>query len=203
MKKKGFVLLMAVMMSSWLVSCGSKQAEVSAPTADSAAYSDDAETETDSHQEAASASPISVLLGGADYPGMSSLEETNDYKGGYLYSAKTDDGIAVIINCAFCSDQDDSETIEDYYARCATEISNSDTINDFTIDQNDELSAKLSYQAYIIRFTTGSNEETHVWDMLIFSTDTHTYAYTYSIAADFIEDREELFDEDIKSLHLE
>ena len=63
-------------------------------------------------------------------------------------------------------------------------------VMDYQDSQNQGLTEKLTYPVYDLSFTTGANEDTRLWRMIFFQTDTHTYAFAFKMAADFAEDME-------------
>ena len=56
--------------------------------------------------------------------------------------------------------------------------------------QNQSLTEKFAYPAYDVTFTTGANEDTRLWRMILLLTDTHTYAYAFRMDADYAEELE-------------
>ena len=59
--------------------------------------------------------------------------------------------------------------------------------------QNQSLTEKFAYPAYDVTFTTGANEDTRLWRMILLLTDTHTYAYAFRMDADYAEELEEQY----------
>lgn len=144
---------------------------------------------------------VPVLMGGAFYTGMTQVANDSSYRGGYYYADRTEDTLTVISNCCFTLEIGDGEGYEDYIARCASEISGA-PIAEFSAQYSDEYSAKFGYPVYIVSFIAGQNEASTLWDMLIFSTDSLTYAYSFATALDFAEEKVGLFEIAIEGLFL-
>ena len=75
-------------------------------------------------------------------------------------------------------------------------------VTDYQDSQNQSLTEKFTYPVYDITFTTGANEDTCLWKMIFFQTDTHTYAYAFKMDADSAEYMEEEYWNAVNSLEL-
>ena len=133
--------------------------------------------------------PGCVLTCGVQYTGMVPLENDSSWNGGYYYADMTEDGITVIVNCCAANGTDEYVTSPEYREVFAEMVSGSEVM-DYEDGQNQYLTQKFSYPVYDLSFTTGGNEDTCVWKMILFQTDTYTYAYAFKMYADFAEDME-------------
>ena len=132
--------------------------------------------------------PSCVLTSGVQYAGMVSLRNDSSWNGGYYYSDMTEDGITVIVNCCAANDGDLDTSAA--FRKAFAEMVSEGEVMDYQDSQNQNLTMKFTYPVYDLSFTTGANEDTRVWKMVFFQTDTHTYAYAFEISADFAEDTE-------------
>lgn len=133
--------------------------------------------------------PSCVLTCGLQYTGMVPLRNDSSWNGGYYYADMTEDGITVIVNCCAANGTDEYVTSPEYREVFAEMVSGSEVM-DYEDGQNQYLTQKFSYPVYDLSFTTGGNEDTCVWKMILFQTDTYTYAYAFKMYADFAEDME-------------
>lgn len=159
--------------------------------------------EYDSYDKNFEMNSVPLVLMGMKYSGWEPSVTSNNYRGGYYYTDLADDDglITVITNCCMKNDRNDGETEEEYLSRCAHIITSSEGLDDFEIDKNltpeelkeaaESLFSELdgvTYPVHSLRFFTGANEDTTQWDMLIILTDEYTYAFSFAMAADFVED---------------
>ena len=145
--------------------------------------------------------PSCVLMSGVQYTGMEPLRNDSSWNGGYFYSDMTEDGITVIVNCCATNGIDEDATSGAYRKAFAEMVSES-AVEDYQDGQNQSLTAKFTYPVYDLSFTTGANEDTRVWKMVLFQTDTHTYAFAFEISADFAQDMEAEYRDAVDSLEL-
>ena len=134
--------------------------------------------------------PSCVLTSGVQYTGMVPLENDSSWNGGYYYSDMTEDGITVIVNCC-AANGTDPDVMDSGYRKVFAEMVSGSEVADYQDSQNQSLTEKFTYPVYDLSFTTGANEDTCLWKMVFFQTDTHAYAYAFKMDADFAEDMEE------------
>lgn len=75
--------------------------------------------------------------------------------------------------------------LEDYIASCAESLSGYET-RDFSIEENETYTNRLSLSGagdpvYIVRFTTGWNEDTRFWTVYAMETNGYVYLYAFNI----------------------
>lgn len=165
MKKKVLALIMAFVLLSAAMSAGAALAEEQLE-------------------------PSCVLTSGVRYTGMVPLENDSSWNGGYYYADMTEDGITVIVNCC-ASNETYPDATDSRYRRVFAEMVSGSEVVDYQDSQNQSLTERFTYPVYDLSFTTGANEDTRVWKMIFFQTDTYTYAYAFMISADYAEDMEE------------
>ena len=141
------------------------------------------------------------LLSTAPYEDMVPLTYDLTWNGGYYCADMTEDGITVIVSCCAENAADVYMTSEENRAAFAALVSGSE-IADYQDAENQSLTEKFTYPAYDVSFTTGANEDTRVWKMVILQTDTHTYAYAFQMAADYAEEMEADYLSAVESLEL-
>ena len=129
------------------------------------------------------------ILSAVQYADMVPLYNDPFWYDGYYKADMTEDGILVIVNCCAAIMDYEEELREEYRRRFAEIVSEAEAEN-YEESQNQEMTAKLTYPAYDLTFTTGSNEDTCLWKMLFFQTDTYTYAYAFKMDADSAEELE-------------
>ena len=165
MKKKVLALIMAFVLLSAAMSAGAALAEEQLE-------------------------PSCVLTSGVRYTGMVPLENDSSWNGGYYYADMTEDGITVIVNCC-AANGTDPDVMDSGYRKVFAEMVSGSEVVDYQDSQNQSLTERFTYPVYDLSFTTGANEDTRVWKMIFFQTDTYTYAYAFMISADYAEDMEE------------
>ena len=143
----------------------------------------------------------SYLVSTASYEDMIPLDYDFTWNGGYYCADMTEDGITVIVSCCAENAADVYMTSEENRAAFAALVSGSE-IADYQDAENQSLTEKFTYPAYDVSFTTGANEDTRVWKMVILQTDTHTYAYAFQMAADYAEEMEADYLSAVESLEL-
>ena len=145
--------------------------------------------------------PNCVLTSAVQYTDMVPLYNDSTWNDGYFYSDMTKDGITVIVNCCAANGADADGTSEAFRKEFAGLVSGSEVM-DYQVSQNQNLTEKFTYPVYDIAFTTGANEDTRLWKMVFFQTDTHTYAYAFQMSADYAESMEEEYWNAVNSLDL-
>ena len=142
-----------------------------------------------------------VLTSAVQYTGLVPLYNNSSWNGGYFYSDMTEDGLTVIVNCCAAIEEDSDGTGKEFREEFAAMVSESEVM-DYQDSQNQSLTEKFSYPVYDSTFTTGANEDTRLWKMIFFQTDTHTYAYAFQMNADAAEYMEEEYWNAVNSLEL-
>ena len=140
-----------------------------------------------------------VLTTAVQYTGLETLYNNSSWNGGYFYSDMTEDGITVIVNCCAANGEDADGMSKEFREEFAAMVSESE-VTDYQDSQNQSLTEKFTYPVYDITFTTGANEDTCLWKMFFFQTDTHTYAYAFKMDADSAEYMEEEYWNAVNSL---
>ncbi len=127
--------------------------------------------------------PPPTLLSGWRFTGLEPLEANNDYRGGYFYQDRTEDGLTLITNCCFSTDQGEDEDLDPYVMRCVAELTGRD-IEPVTMEQNEEYSTRFAYPVYLLSWQAGGNEDARGCDAFFFMTDTHSYFYIFDTTVD-------------------
>ena len=136
---------------------------------------------------AALAQTGSVLVSSAQIEGLVPLTDDFDWNGGYYHSAMTEDGVLSIVNC--CAAREDGAGAADPAFREAfAALVSRYAVAAYQDSPNQSLTEKFTCPVYEATFTTGGNEDTCLWSMILFQTDTHTYAYAFRMAADYAEE---------------
>lgn len=161
---------------------------------------EDGETVAEEQGEEAQ-NPTCVLTTAVQYTGLEPLYNNSAWNDGYFYSDMTEDGLMVIVNCCAANGEDAYGMSKEFREEFAAMVSESE-VTDYQDSQNQSLTEKFTYPVYDIAFTTGANEDTCLWKMIFFQTDTHTYAYAFKMDADFAEDMEEEYQNAVNSLTL-
>ena len=58
-------------------------------------------------------------------------------------------------------------------------MSEADTYELLSAEENEEYSKNLSYPGYIVTYTAGENEDTREWTVFVMDTDICTYLYGF------------------------
>ena len=142
-----------------------------------------------------------VLVSSVQVEGLVPLTDDFAWNGGYYHSSLTEDGILSIVNC--CAARGEGANAADPAFREAFAATVSEyAVADYQDSQNQSLTEKLAYPVYDVTFTTGANEDTCLWHMILFQTDTHTYAYAFRMDADYAEELEEQYRSVVSALTL-
>lgn len=157
-------------------------------------------TKTEEYWEEAQDS-ICVLTTDMQYTDLVPLYDDPSWNGGYYYSDMTEDGLKVIINCCAEFEGYANGTSQEYRETFASMVSGGEVM-DYQDSQNQSLTEKFSYVVYDITYTTGANEDTRLWKMIYFQTDTHDYAFAYQMNADYADSMEEEYWDAVNSLEL-
>ena len=147
---------------------------------------------------------IPVLMGGAmPFTNMQNLRTENNEDGTYRYEDFTEDGQILIVNAAeptcFVPEVQD---LADYLTACALSLSDSDTYELLSAEENEEYSEHVSYPVYIVTYTAGENEDTRKWTVFAMDTDSDTYLYGFCETMDAEEDMDEIYQSIFSQLYL-
>ena len=147
---------------------------------------------------------IPVLMGGAlPFTNMQKLLSENHDDGTYRYEDITEDGQLLVVNTAEQSCfVPDVQELGDYLATCALSLSDADTYELLSVEENEEYSKNLSYPVYIVTYTAGENEDTREWTVFVMDTDICTYLYGFCAPPDAAADMGETYQNIFSQLYL-
>lgn len=154
---------------------------------------------TQAPQEVSLTNPPRLTRAGS---GNQTVEERDDGPEGYYIVEMTGDGMSTVINCCRVTDQGEEESLEGYLERVAEAASETE-VRGLVAEESASYTQRFAYPAYSLSWRTGGEEDTRRWDALVLMTDTHTYLYALSTGADFVEAREETWQEVAEALYLE
>ena len=147
---------------------------------------------------------IPVLMGGAlPFTNMQNLLSENHDDGTYRYEDITEDGQLLVVNAAEQSCfVPDVQELDDYLTACALSLSDADTYELLSAEENEEYSKNLSYPVYIVTYTAGENEDTREWTVFVMDTDICTYLYGFCAPPDTAADMGETYQNIFSQLYL-
>ena len=147
---------------------------------------------------------IPVLMGGAlPFTNMQKLLSENHDDGTYRYEDITEDGQLLVVNTAEQSCfVPDVQELGDYLATCALSLSDADTYELLSVEENEEYSKNLSYPVYIVTYTASENEDTRKWTVFVMDTDICTYLYGFCAPPDAAADMGETYQNIFSQLYL-
>ena len=147
---------------------------------------------------------IPVLMGGAlPFTNMQNLLSENHDDGTYRYEDITEDGQLLVVNAAEQSCfVPDVQELDDYLTACALSLSDADTYELLSAEENEEYSRNLSYPVYIVTYTAGENEDTREWTVFVMDTDICTYLYGFCAPPDAAADMGETYQNIFSQLYL-
>lgn len=147
---------------------------------------------------------IPVLTGGAlPFTNMRNLRADNNEDGTYHYEDITEDGQIIVVNAAEQSRfVPDVQDLGDYLSACALALSDADTCELLSAEENEEYSQNLSYPVYIVKYTAGEGEDTRKWTVFAADTDVCTYLYGFCEAPGAAEDMDEIYQSIFTRLYL-
>ena len=147
---------------------------------------------------------IPVLMGGAlPFTNMQNLLSENHDDGTYRYEDITEDGQLLVVNAAEQSCfVPDVQELDDYLTACALSLSDADTYELLSAEENEEYSRKLSYPVYIVTYIAGENEDTREWTVFVMDTDICTYLYGFCAPPDAAADMGETYQNIFSQLYL-
>ena len=147
---------------------------------------------------------IPVLMGGAlPFTNMQNLLSENHDDGTYRYEDITEDGQLLVVNAAEQSCfVPDVQELDDYLTACALSLSDADTYELLSAEENEEYSKNLSYPVYVVTYTAGENEDTREWTVFVMDTDICTYLYGFCTLPDVAADMGEIYQNIFSQLYL-
>ena len=147
---------------------------------------------------------IPVLMGGAlPFTNMQKPLSENHDDETYRYEDVTEDGQLLVVNAAEQSCfVPDVQELDDYLTACALSLSDTDTYELLTAEENEEYTENLTYPVYIVTYTAGENEDTRKWTVFAMDTDRYTYLYGFCEAVDTEEDMDEIYQSIFSQLYL-
>lgn len=147
---------------------------------------------------------IPVLMGGAlPFTNMQDLLSENHDDGTYRYEDITEDGQLLVVNAAEQSCfVPDVQELDDYLTACALSLSDADTYELLSAEENEEYSKNVSYPVYIVTFTAGENEDIREWTVFVMDTDICTYLYGFCAPPDAAADMGETYQNIFSQLYL-
>ena len=147
---------------------------------------------------------IPVLMGGAlPFTNMQNLLSENHDDGTYRYEDITEDGQLLVVNAAEQSCfVPDVQELDDYLTACALSLSDADTYELLSAEENEEYSINLSYPVYIVTYIAGENEDTREWTVFVMDTDICTYLYGFCAPPDAAADMGETYQNIFSQLYL-
>ena len=92
--------------------------------------------------------------------------------------------------------------VDDYLTACALSLSDTDTYELLSAEENEEYSKNLSYPVYIVTYTAGENEDTREWTVFAMDTDVCTYLYGFCALPDAAADMSEIYQNIFSQLSL-
>jgi len=115
----------------------------------------------------------------------------------------TEDGQLLVVNAAEQSCfVPDVQELDDYLTACALSLSDTDTYELLSAEENEEYSKNLSYPVYIVTYTAGENEDTREWTVFAMDTDVCTYLYGFCALPDAAADMSEIYQNIFSQLSL-
>ena len=94
------------------------------------------------------------------------------------------------------------QDLKDYLTACAFALSDTDTYELLSAEENEEYTENLTYPVYIVTYTAGENEDTRKWTVFAVDTDSYTYLYGFCEAVDTEEDMDEIYQSIFSQLYL-
>ena len=151
--------------------------------------------------EASNEVPI-LMCGALPFTGMQNLLSENHEDGTYRYEDITEDGQITVVSTAEQSCfVPDVQELGDYLTACALFLSDADTYELLSAEENEEYSKNISYPVYIVTYTAGENEDSRNWTVFATDTDTRTYLYAFCETPQAAEGMDEIYHSIFAQLH--
>ena len=204
--KKLFALAWALVLCLSLAACGAKQYSTQITVANRNTYPivELYAADGDGRGDMISQGDIPVLMDGAlPFTNMQNLLSENHEDGTYHYEDITEDGQLLVVNVAEQSCfVPDVQELDDYLTACALSLSDADTYELLSAEENEEYSKNVSYPVYIVTYTAGENEYTRKWSVFVMDTDICTYLYGFCASPDVMADMDETYQNIFSKLYL-
>ena len=204
--KKHLSLALALVLCLSLAACGAKQYSTQITVANRNTYPivELYAADGDGRGDMISQGDIPVLMDGAlPFTNMQNLLSENHEDGTYHYEDITEDGQLLVVNVAEQSCfVPDVQELDDYLTACALSLSDADTYELLSAEENEEYSKNLSYPVYIVTYTAGENEDTREWTVFAMDTDVCTYLYGFCALPDAAADMGEIYQNIFSQLYL-
>ena len=204
--KKHLSLALALVLCLSLAACGAKQYSTQITVANRNTYPivELYAADGDGRGDVISQGDIPVLMDGAlPFTNMQNLLSENHEDGTYHYEDITEDGQLLVVNVAEQSCfVPDVQELDDYLTACALSLSDADTYELLSAEENEEYSKNVSYPVYIVTYTAGENEDTRKWSVFVMDTDICTYLYGFCASPDVVADMDETYQNIFSNLYL-
>ena len=204
--KKLFALAWTLVLCLSLAACGAKQYSTQITVANRNTYPivELYAADGDGRGDVISQGDIPVLMDGAlPFTNMQNLLSENHEDGTYHYEDITEDGQLLVVNVAEQSCfVPDVQELDDYLTACALSLSDADTYELLSAEENEEYSKNVSYPVYIVTYTAGENEYTRKWSVFVMDTDICTYLYGFCASPDVVADMDETYQNIFSKLYL-
>lgn len=147
---------------------------------------------------------IPVLMGGAlPFTNMQNLRSEDHDDGTYRYEDITEDGQLLVVNAAERSSfVPEVQELGDYLTACALSLSDADTYELLSAEEDEGYSKNLSYPVYIVSYAVGENEDAREWTVFVMDTDSCTYLYGFCASPDVAADMAETYQSIFSQLYL-
>ncbi len=134
-----------------------------------------------------------ALVGGAlPFTNMENLKAENYEDGTYFYADATEDGETIVINTVRASELGEQDLAK-YLTACAVSLSEADSYELLSAEQNAAYTENLSYPVYVVTFTAGENEDKTQWTVFAADTDAYTYLYGFGASPEAAADMDEVY----------
>ena len=204
--KKHLSLALALVLCLSLAACGAKQYSTQITVANRNTYPivELYAADGDGRGDVISQGDIPVLMDGAlPFINMQNLLSENHEDGTYHYEDITEDGQLLVVNVAEQSCfVPDVQELDDYLTACALSLSDADTYELLSAEENEEYSKNVSYPVYIVTYTACENEDTRKWSVFVMDTDICTYLYGFCASPDVVADMDETYQNIFSKLYL-
>ena len=204
--KKHLSLALALVLCLSLAACGAKQYSTQITVANRNTYPivELYAADGDGRGDMISQGDIPVLMDGAlPFTNMQNLLSENHEDGTYHYEDITEDGQLLVVNVAEQSCfVPDVQELDDYLTACALSLSDADTYELLSAEENEEYSKNVSYPVYIVTYTAGENEDIRNWSVFVMDTDICTYLYGFCASPDVVADMDETYQNIFSKLYL-